>query len=294
MERQVGLWGKEGQECLRFASVAVGGLGGIGAISALMLAKAGVGRVVVCDRDRYELANVVEQAFANHDTVGRAKSDVAYEEMKRHGPYTVVEAFSDDLSTAKGADRLVQGVDVLVSAVDNAAARIALGRAAKEKGVPMVVAANVGWNILHTVYFPGADHYGTIWRDVEGICWRKDCPDMDDSGTRQVVEREWAIWVVVMAGFRRSELRRYLEGDLSYLWYAAPPAYFAASLGISDCLKVLTGLGACTVFPDIVYYDLGHNRSLTWSDFARRRASVRAAWEAGMESVLDVAEEWTP
>lgn len=293
MERQLGMWGREGQERLRGAAVAVGGIGGIGAISSLMLAKAGIGRIILCDRDVYEGANIVEQAFASYDTLGRKKVEAAREEMERHSRSSEVATFTADLSDLARARDLVESADLLISGVDNAAARIALGRACYEKGIPMVVSANVGWCILHTVYLAGGDGYAAVWRDVPGLCWSAGFPDLDEPSTRAAVEQEWDIWVVAMAGFQPEFLEEYLEGDRSYLWYAAPPAYAAASLGVMDCFKILSGIGSPTVFPETLYLDLKTNLSPSWNEFTARREALRKAWGQGTQRVVALAKEWS-
>jgi molybdopterin/thiamine biosynthesis adenylyltransferase len=287
MERQVGLWGPEAQEKIRGATVAVGGVGGIGAISALMLAKAGVGDLRICDRDHYGPENIVEQAFATWDTRGRPKVETALAEMARHTRHTELSGFLGDLSREEDAMRLIEGADVLISGVDNAPARMMLGRICARLAIPMVVSANVGWCILHTVYMPGEGSYASVWHGVTGVHLDAEgFPDMADPDTRQAVEDEWAIWVAAMAGFEPEYLKRYIDGDRSYLWYAAPPAYFAASLGVMDALKIITGKGRPTGFPAVFYFDMKTGVPRTWNDFDARRQLLREAWNGGAEAVL--------
>ena len=292
MERQLGLWGSSAQEKIGRATVAVGGVGGIGAISALMLAKAGVGRLRICDLDHYGPENIVEQAFASWDSVNKPKVDTALAELARHTRYSQISGFSGDLSTEADALRLVDGADVVISGVDNAPARIMLGRVCARLEIPLVVPANVGWCVLHTVYQPGENSYAAVWRDVPGIDFdREGFPDIADQDTRQAIETEWAIWVAAMAGFEPEYLKRYIEGERSYLWYAAPPAYFAASLGIMDGLKIIAQKGRPTSFPAIFYFDMKAGRSRSWDFFANRRRRLREEWCKGPDAVLYVLKE---
>ncbi|MCL2108764.1 MAG: ThiF family adenylyltransferase, partial [Oscillospiraceae bacterium] len=153
-ERQLGLWGVEGQLRLRNARVAVAGLGGIGSASALMLAKAGVGLIRVCDWDCYDSVNIVGQEFATYADIGRPKVEVALECMRKHTKHSLLEGFQADLKRDDECVRLISDADILISAVDNAPARIALGKAADKAGIPFVVSTNIGWTATHTVFFP--------------------------------------------------------------------------------------------------------------------------------------------
>ncbi len=293
MERQFGMWGCEGQEKLRNAKVAVGGIGGIGAISALMLAKSGIGYIRICDRDAYGIENIVEQAFATYDTAGVEKVTAASCEMKRHNQFAEINAFTGDLSDEAVAMRLVEGIDVLVAGVDNAAARLMLGKVCAKKNIPMVVAANIGWSILHTVYFPGEHHYGTIWRDVQGLTWNDGFPDLNDPASQEAIQKEWNIWVAALSSYEPDFLEKFLIENPSYYWYSSPPAYFGASMGVLDALKILVGRGQVYAFPKIFYFDMKLGKLMSWEDMAQRRAAIREVWDKGIDEVVRVAKNWS-
>lgn len=292
MERQLGMWGAAGQEKLHRAKVAVGGVGGIGAISALMLAKSGIGKIRICDRDTYGIENIVEQAFATYDYAGVEKVVAASREMKRHNQFAEIEGFTGDLSDESVAMRLVDGVDLLVAGVDNAAARLTLGKVCAQCHIPMVVAANIGWSILHTVYFPGEYDYGSVWRDVEGIIWTDGFPDMSHPATRAAVEREWNIWVAALSDFEPDYLQKFLVESPSYYWYSSPPAYFGASMGILDALKILVGKGQVYAFPNIFYFNMKIGKLMSWQEMAVRRTALREVWDKGIEDVIRVVQSW--
>lgn len=292
LERQLGLWGARGQSRLLRAHVAVGGLGGIGAISALMLAKAGVGRLTVSDRDHYAVENVVEQAFATRDTVGIPKVEAALTELARHTDRTALAGFTGDLSNLRTARRLAAEADILVSGVDNPSARLALDRACRERGIPLVLSANIGWGILHTVYLPGGPGYAEGWRHLPGVRWRRGRPDLADPGTAAAIQREWDLWAVVLGGYLPDAARAFVQGGQGYYWYSAAPANFAASLGVSDTLKYLTGRGSVTAYPKVFYYDLLSNRELSWETLEQRRADLLEVWDEGAAAVLLQVKGW--
>lgn len=292
MERQLGMWGRAGQEKLRRAKVAIGGVGGIGAISAFMLAKSGIGEIRICDRDSYGIENIVEQAFAMYDTAGVEKVVAASREMKRHNQFAEITGFTGDLSDENVAMRLVDGIDLLVAGVDNVTARLMLGKVCAKQNIPMVVAANIGWSVLHTVYLPGQYDYGSVWRDVKGIIWKDGFPDMNNPGTCIVVQREWNIWVAVLSSFEPEYLRKFLVENPSYYWYSSPPAYFGASIGVLDALKILVGKGEPYIFPNIFYFDMKAGKLLTWENMSARREAIREVWDRGVEEIIRVVQSW--
>lgn len=293
MTRQLGLWGEEGQTRLKSARVAVGGLGGIGSHAALMLVKAGVGSIRLCDRDDYEVANIVEQAFATWESVGHSKVDTAVREMRRHTRYGEVEGFTGDLGREADCAKLIEGADVVIAAVDNPEGRMALGRAAERAGAPFVVSANIGWSVIHAVYAPERSGYRRMWDDTPGLRRHADgYPDLGDAATRAVVRRQWDMWIAAVSGFSPTAMRELLETGSACYWYAAAPACFAASLCVGDTLKMLTGVGSPSVYPDAFLFDLKRNTPWAWSELGHRLATLQQVWKRGPEAVAVVMAAW--
>src|ERR1700688_1207180 len=81
--RNLGFIDESEQQLLRDASVFVCGVGGMGGAAFMALARAGVGKFVIADIDRFEVSNLNRQVFAFNDEVGRQKADVAAEAAPR-------------------------------------------------------------------------------------------------------------------------------------------------------------------------------------------------------------------
>jgi molybdopterin/thiamine biosynthesis adenylyltransferase len=108
------------ERLLRLAGSSVGllGVGGLGSQVAHVLAAAGVGRIVLCDRDVVELSNLNRQLYDTED-LGRSKVEAAAERLRRLRPGIVVEPLRRTLTTASDIVDAVAGVDVVVRAVDS-------------------------------------------------------------------------------------------------------------------------------------------------------------------------------
>ena len=89
-ERTGLLVGKDGLDRLACASVTVVGTGGVGAFAAEMIARAGVGKMVLIDSDTVSVTNKNRQLLALDSTVGRPKCEVLAERLKDINPDIVL------------------------------------------------------------------------------------------------------------------------------------------------------------------------------------------------------------
>jgi molybdopterin/thiamine biosynthesis adenylyltransferase len=140
-------------ERLRHASVLVAGAGNIGSHLAPLLARSGVGRLRLVDRDVVETKNLRNQDYRPQD-VGRSKAAVLAERIQGAFPGTTVEAHQADLETLPLGQF---AVDLVCGALDSRRARQALvSDVAWPLGVP-VVDGGVGEGLVGRVqvFVPG-------------------------------------------------------------------------------------------------------------------------------------------
>src|SRR5918911_2343331 len=105
--------GKAGQERLRASSVAIVGCGALGTALANNLCRAGVGRLIIADRDYIELNNLQRQLLFDEDDVTRRlpKAIAAVEKLRRINSDTIIEPLVEDIN-ADGIESLVQDTDL--------------------------------------------------------------------------------------------------------------------------------------------------------------------------------------
>lgn len=107
--------------------VAVCGLGGLGSNIALMLARAGVGRLILCDFDRVELSNIHRQQY-KISQLGRLKTDCTAENIRECAPFCVTECHTVRLSRDNLAS-CIACADVICEAFDDAEEKASLADA---------------------------------------------------------------------------------------------------------------------------------------------------------------------
>lgn len=165
--------GAEGQERLSRARALVVGCGALGGVIAQTLARAGIGELVLADRDVVELSNLPRQVLfdARHAEVSAPKAEAAAETLARIGGPTRVRAVVSHVDQRNLAE-LAAGADVLLDGTDNLPTRYLLNDFAVRHGVPWVYAGVVGSEGLVLAVLPG-----------KGPCLRCLFPDPPAPGT---------------------------------------------------------------------------------------------------------------
>ena len=116
--------GPEGQARLGASHAVVVGSGALGSYQAQILARAGVGRLTIVDRDFVERSNLQRQVlFTDADVeAGIPKAVAAERALQAVNPTIEVRGVVDDLN-ASNAEALLAGADVVCDGTDNFEAR---------------------------------------------------------------------------------------------------------------------------------------------------------------------------
>lgn len=133
--------GDEGQRALSSATVAIVGVGALGCMSASMLARAGIGNLVLIDRDIVEMTNLQRQVlFTEEDaTSQQPKATVAKKYLDKVNSEIAISAFVEDV-TSRNIHSLLEGVDVIVDGLDNFPTRYLLNDFAVKTKMPFMFA----------------------------------------------------------------------------------------------------------------------------------------------------------
>ncbi|XP_072180803.1 ubiquitin-like modifier-activating enzyme 5 [Diadema setosum] len=130
-------------ERIRDFSVAVVGVGGVGSVTAEMLTRCGVGKLLLFDYDKVELANMNRLFFQPHQA-GMSKVQAAKKTLRNINPdvefethnynITTMENFKHFMSRIQNGGLKGGSVNLVLSCVDNFEARMAINMACNELG----------------------------------------------------------------------------------------------------------------------------------------------------------------
>lgn len=150
------LIGDDAMAKLAAARVLVFGVGGVGGYVCEALARAGVGRIDIVDKDVVDITNINRQIIATHATVGQPKVEVCKDRMLSINPELVVEARQCFYLPEKAEEFDFADYDYIVDAVDNVTAKIDIICRAKEAGTSVISSMGTG-NKLDPTAFRVAD-----------------------------------------------------------------------------------------------------------------------------------------
>jgi molybdopterin-synthase adenylyltransferase len=116
--------GRDGQDRLTAADVSIVGCGALGTVIAELLARAGVGRLRMIDRDVVEWTNLQRQSLYNESDadLGRSKAEAAAEHLSHINSEIRIDPIVADV-VPSNIRALLDGTDLVMDAVDNFAVR---------------------------------------------------------------------------------------------------------------------------------------------------------------------------
>lgn len=148
--------GEEGQHRLLSATVAVVGCGALGSFHAAALARAGVGRIKLIDRDYVELSNLQRQWLYTEADAASAmpKAAAAAAHLKEANSEIVLEAHIADL-TPGNIEEILEGCDLILDGTDNFDTRYLINDYSVQSAVPWIYGGAVGSYGLAMPVVPG-------------------------------------------------------------------------------------------------------------------------------------------
>jgi adenylyltransferase/sulfurtransferase len=135
--------GIEGQEKLSESHAVVIGLGALGGAIATMLARAGVGRLKLVDRDFVELDNLHRQILYDENDLDAPKATAASAKLEKINSDIKINSIINDVNYSN-VEHLIEGADVVVDGTDNMETRFLINDACVKGKIPWVYGGAVG------------------------------------------------------------------------------------------------------------------------------------------------------
>ena len=141
------LIGDSNLEKLRNKSVALFGVGGVGGFVLEGLARSGIGKIAIFDKDVVDESNLNRQIIATEKTIGQDKVLVAKERVLSIDSSIEVQA-QKIFYLPENADQFdFSKYDYIIDAVDTVSAKISIIENARKSGVPVISCMGTGGKV---------------------------------------------------------------------------------------------------------------------------------------------------
>ncbi|MET1030285.1 ThiF family adenylyltransferase [Domibacillus tundrae] len=195
--------GMDGQEQLAQSTVAIIGCGALGSAAADTLARAGVGRLLLVDRDYVELSNLHRQPlYTEADARDMIpKVEAAKKRLSSVNSRVQIETWMDHADAAL-IEQLAQKSDILIDGTDNFETRLVMNDASVKHNTPWIYGACVGSTSVVMPFVPG-----------EGPCFRCLLPVLPSSNETCDTSGVIAPAVYITSAYQCAEAMKWLTGN---------------------------------------------------------------------------------
>ncbi|MGL6297903.1 MAG: HesA/MoeB/ThiF family protein [Methanobacteriaceae archaeon] len=227
--RQMGIVTKSQQTRFKEAHIAVIGCGGIGGATIEILARMGVGKLTVIDKDVFDFSNLNRQVMSNLTTIGKSKSEVTRDTVRFINPYVDVKYVDGELNETN-AEEIFADVDIVIDALDNLLTRVIASRVVRKLNIPFVHGAVHGTMGQITTFTNETSSYEELFSLPS-----KD-KDLDES----------------------------IKNDINLMSKDTPPVIgpvpnIIGCLEAFEAFKIITGAGDVILAPKVLNFDLLSN-----------------------------------
>lgn len=208
-QRRLPFWDDTAQSNLASAHALIVGMGALGCPCADLLARAGVGKLTLIDRDLVDITNLHRQTlYTDADArAQRPKALAAAERLGAVNPEIGIHPLVADFNSADAEHVLLNErlgkPDILIDGCDNFETRYILNDLSVKHTIPYVYAGAVGTGGMATVFRP-----------PEGACLRCLFPEPPPPGSQPTCETVGVFAPVsaIIASYQASEALKILMG----------------------------------------------------------------------------------
>lgn len=227
------LLGNDGIDKLKNSKVIVFGIGGVGSYVVEALVRAGVGNIVLVDKDDISISNINRQLPATHKTIGLSKVAVMKERVLDINPNINVEGRQEFYLPGMADEFLKEDIDYVVDAVDNVTAKLDLICCSKEKNIPIISSMGTG-NKIDPTRLEIADIKKTSVCPLAKVI-RKELRKRQVDSVKVVYSKEEPL-LPIMVDDEGNKIRSMVPGSVSFVPSVA--GLIIASEVVKDLLKL--------------------------------------------------------
>lgn len=231
-------FGPEGLEKMRNSTVAVLGVGGVGSFTVEALARTGVGKLILIDKDDVDITNINRQIHATLHTVGQQKTELMKERIHSINPeceVVTLQMFYDE----ETAPRLFEHkIDYIVDAMDTVSAKIHVILEAKKRNIPIIASMGAA-NKMDPTRFQVEDISKTSYDPIAKVIRRELKKHRIYKGVKVVYSKE--IPVTIRADVREqivqnpdSPIRKVKQPPASNAFVPSVAGLILASVVVQD------------------------------------------------------------
>ena len=215
-------FGPSGQQKILDSTALILGCGALGTVSANMLARAGVGHLVIVDRDFIEITNLQRQVLFDEQDIIDAipKAEAAKRKIAGINSQVKVSAVVDDINFTN-IERFAANADLILDGLDNFETRYLVNDCAVKLGIPYLYGGAVGTAGMACTILPHTQTADRPWETHPGgnratPCFRCIFEEAPPPGESPTCDTAGVLGpaVSIIANFQVSDALKLLTGNL--------------------------------------------------------------------------------
>ncbi|WP_128896546.1 tRNA threonylcarbamoyladenosine dehydratase [Longirhabdus pacifica] len=181
--------GQEGLDILKNSTVVVLGIGGVGSIAAEALARTGVGRIIMIDKDTVDITNINRQIHALTTTVGEKKAELMVDRIKLINPECEAIALNMFYTEETYEEVFQYDIDYILDASDTVSYKIHVIKQCLQRKIPIISSMGAA-NKMDPTRFQVADISKTSVDPIARVIRQKLRKDGIKKGVKVVFSTE--------------------------------------------------------------------------------------------------------
>jgi tRNA threonylcarbamoyladenosine dehydratase len=164
--------GREGIEMFKNSTAAVLGVGGVGSFTVEALARTGIGKLILIDKDNVDITNVNRQLPATLETIGQEKVEIMKRRIATINPECEVVTLKMFYNEETYEQLFAHHLDYVADAMDTLSAKLHLILECRRRNIPLISSMGAA-NKMDPTRFEVADLFDTSYDPIAKVLRRE-------------------------------------------------------------------------------------------------------------------------